>query len=66
MGSEPWPASQYPIWNAAPGWRITNTCGELSQICQAPKPAATTAVPARPHHPAQARTVFPGGPAPGA
>ena len=42
MGSEPCPAIQYPTWKSAPGWRVTMTCGELSRICQAPNPAATT------------------------
>ena len=66
MGSEPCPAIQYPTWKSAPGWRDTMTCGELSRICQAPKPAATAIVPARPHQPVQAAAARPGRAAPGA
>ena len=66
MGSEPCPAIQYATWKSAPGCRVTMTCGELSRICQAPKPAATTIVPARPHQPVQAAAARPGWPAPGA
>ncbi len=39
--------------------------GELSRICQAPKPAAAAIVPARPHQPAHSGTAWPGWEAPG-
>src|SRR5215472_9735684 len=57
IGSDPCCASQYPVWKYAPGVLVAMTDVEFSVSCQPTKPLAISAVPSRPNHGIQPRSI---------